>query len=117
MHIAHLARTNNELLAPPLEDKLRFVFREYVRGAIVLLRQLLLPLNDFAGEANNDIVLVGLSVNRDGAERGAFDPHGLILGSYRIRDQLIRRGRERLDFAQQPTHVNHTNGGKHPIAC
>jgi hypothetical protein len=27
-------------------------------------------------------VLVGLSINRDGAECGAFDLHGLILGSY-----------------------------------
>ena len=28
MHIAYLARAENELLASPLEDKLRFVFRE-----------------------------------------------------------------------------------------
>ena len=34
MHIAHLARTENELLATALEDKLRFVFREHVRGAV-----------------------------------------------------------------------------------
>src|SRR5262245_36099123 len=38
MHIAHLARAENELLASRLEDKLRFVFREHVRGAVVFLR-------------------------------------------------------------------------------
>jgi hypothetical protein len=43
MHIAHLARAENDLLASPLEDEFRFVFREHVRGAVVLLRQLLLP--------------------------------------------------------------------------
>src|SRR5262245_47503300 len=37
MHIAHLARAENELLASPLEDELRFVFREHVRGAAVPL--------------------------------------------------------------------------------
>src|SRR5262244_3198059 len=79
MHIAHLARAENELLAPALEDKLRFVFREHVRGAVVLLRQLLLPLHHLAGEANDHVVLIGLSVNRDGAECGPFDLHGLIL--------------------------------------
>jgi len=59
MHIAHLPTTNNELLASPLEDKLRFVFRDHVRGAVVLLRQLFLPLQDFAGEANDHVVLMG----------------------------------------------------------
>src|SRR5262249_47214327 len=57
MHIAHLARAENELLASALEDKLRFVLREHVRGAVVLLRQLLLPLHHFAGEANDHVVL------------------------------------------------------------
>src|SRR5215467_3333528 len=75
MHIANLARTENELLASPLEDKPRFVFREQVRGAVVLLRQLLLPLHHFAGEANDHIVLISLSVNRDGSECRAFDLH------------------------------------------
>src|SRR6266446_2715642 len=75
MHIARLARTENELLTSPLEDKLRFVFREHVRGAVVLLRQLLLPLHHFAGEANDHIVLIGLSVNRDGSECRTFDLH------------------------------------------
>src|SRR6516225_1873624 len=79
MHIAHLARAENELLASALEDKLRFVFREHVRGAVVLLRQLLLPLHHLAGEANEHIVLIGLSVNRDGSECGAFDFHDLTL--------------------------------------
>src|SRR5262249_59828209 len=79
MHIAHLARTENELLAPPLEDELRFVFREHVRGAVVLLRQLLLPLHHFAGKANDHIVVIGLSVNRDGSECRTFDLHSLIL--------------------------------------
>jgi hypothetical protein len=84
MHVAHLPRANNELLASPLEDKLRFLFREHVRGAVVLLRQLLLSLHDFAGEANDHVVLMGLSVNRDGAECGAFDlqadPRFLVSG-------------------------------------
>src|SRR5262249_39295018 len=79
MHIAHLARPENELLASALEDKLRFVLREHVRGAVVLLRQLLLPLHHFAGEANDHVVLIGLSVDRDGTERGPSDLHGLIL--------------------------------------
>src|SRR6266571_8534368 len=79
MDIAYLARTENELVASLLEDELRFVFREDVRGAIVLLRQLLLPLHHFAGEANDHVVLIGFSVNRDGAECGALDLHGLTL--------------------------------------
>src|SRR5499433_3174512 len=79
MHIAHLARAENELFASALEDELRLVFREHVRGAVVLLRQLLLPLHHLAGEANDHVVLIGLSVNRDGAECGPFDLHGLIL--------------------------------------
>src|SRR5215467_8770839 len=75
MHIAHLARTENELLASSLEDKLRFVFREHVRRAVVLLRQLFLPLHHFAGEANDHVVLIGLSADRNGSECGAFDLH------------------------------------------
>src|SRR6516225_8263998 len=82
MYIAHLARAEDDLLAPPLEDKLRFVFREHVRRTVVLLRQLLLPLHYFAGKANDHVVLIGLAVNRDGTEPGAFDLHGLILGSW-----------------------------------
>src|SRR5437660_4642567 len=77
MHIAHLAGAENELFASRLEDKLRFVFREHVRGAVVLLRQLLLPLHHLAGEANDHVVLIGLSVNGDGPKCGAFDLHGL----------------------------------------
>src|SRR2546425_8577540 len=79
MHIAHLARAENELLASLLEDELRFVLREDMRGAVVFLRQLLLPLHHFAGQTNDHVVLIGLSVNRDGAECGAFDLHGLAL--------------------------------------
>src|SRR5262249_17295533 len=79
MHIAHLARAENELLASALEDELRFVFREHVRGAVVLLRQLFLPLHHLAREANDHVVLIGLSVDRDGSECGPFDLHGLIL--------------------------------------
>src|SRR6266542_2946741 len=79
MHIAHLARAENELLASRLENEPRFVLREDMRGAIVLLRQFLLPLQHFAGQANDHVVLIGLSVNRDGAECGAFDFHGLTL--------------------------------------
>ena len=33
MHIAHLARAENELLASGLENELRFVLREAMRGA------------------------------------------------------------------------------------
>src|SRR5216683_578325 len=79
MHIAHLARAENEPLASVLEDELRFILREEMRGAIVLLRQLLLPLHPFAGEANDHVVLIGFSVNRDSAECGALDLHGLTL--------------------------------------
>src|SRR6266567_9004774 len=79
MHIAYLARAENELLATVLEDELRFVLREDMRGAIVLLRQFLLPLQHFTGQANDHVMLIGLSVDRDGAECGAFDFHGLNL--------------------------------------
>src|SRR6266496_811370 len=79
MHIAHLARAENELLASGFENELRFVLREDMRGAIVLLRQFLLALQHFAGQTNDNVVLIGLSVNRDGAECGAFDLHGLTL--------------------------------------
>src|SRR6516162_7499459 len=72
MHISHLARTENELFASPLEDKLRFVFREHMRGAVVLFGQLFLPLQHLAGEANDHIVLIGLSVDRDGSEGRAI---------------------------------------------
>src|SRR2546428_9996715 len=89
MHIAHLARAKNELLASPLEDELRFVHREDVRGAVVLLRQLLLPLHHFARKANDHVVLIGLSVNRDGSECRAFDLHSLTLVLFPIlRDTL-----------------------------
>ena len=88
MHIAHLARANNELLAPPLEDKLRFIFREYVRGPVVLLRQLHLPLHNFAREANDHVVLISLSVNRDGAECCAFDLHG----SFTLHKRILMPG-------------------------
>src|SRR5262249_20668779 len=77
MHIAHLARAENELFASALEDELRLVFREHVRGAVVLLRQLLLPLHHLAREANDHVVLIGLSVNGNGPKCGAFDLHGL----------------------------------------
>src|SRR5262249_11338817 len=76
MHIAHLAGTENELLASLLKNELCFILREDVRSAIVLLGQFLLPLQHFARKANDHIVLVGLSVNRDAAERCAFDFHG-----------------------------------------
>src|SRR6266571_2974264 len=79
MDIAYLARAENELLASALENELRFVLREDMRGAIVLLRQFLLPLHYFAGQANDHVVLIGCSVNRDGAECGASDFHGLTL--------------------------------------
>jgi hypothetical protein len=55
-----LARAENQLLASFLENELRFIFREDVRGAIVLLRQFLLPLQHFAGQA----ILVRKSAER-----------------------------------------------------
>src|SRR6266702_2179628 len=79
MHIAHLARAENELLASALENELRFVLREDMGSAVVLLRQFLLPLQHFARQANDHVVLIGLSVNRDGAECGALDLHGPTL--------------------------------------
>lgn len=78
MHIAHLARAENQLLASPLEYELRFVFREHVGGAVTLLRQLLLSLHLFAREANDHVVLIGLSIDRDGTERSAFDLDGPV---------------------------------------
>src|SRR5262245_40240537 len=91
MHIAHLARAENELFASRLEDKLRFVFREHVRGAVVLLRQLLLPLHHLAGEANDHVVLIRLSVNGDGPKCGAFDLHGLTLVLVLILPETLNR--------------------------
>src|SRR5215813_13084085 len=79
MHIVHLTRAENELLASLLEDELRFDLREDMRGAIILLRQSLLPLQHFTGEANDHVVIIGLPVNRDRPECGAFDFHGLTL--------------------------------------
>ena len=38
MQIAHLARAKDKLFASLLEDEFCFVFRERVRGAVVLLR-------------------------------------------------------------------------------
>src|SRR6266566_7491061 len=98
MHIAHLARAENELLASPLEDELRFVFREHVRGAIVLLRQLLLPFHHFAGETNDHVVLIGLTVDRDGPKCGAFDLHGLTLVLFLILPETLNSpaGRARI---------------------
>src|SRR5207237_8469781 len=77
VHIAHLARAKHSLLASVLIDELRFVFREDIRGAVVLLPQLFLAPCHFAGETNDHVVFIGLSVNRDGAECSAFDLHGL----------------------------------------
>src|SRR6266581_820851 len=98
MHIAHLARAENELLASGFENELRFVLREDMRGAIVLLRQFLLALQHFAGQTNDNVVLIGLSVDRDGAECGAFDLHGLTLvPSLSTRLSLRRCGRAPLN--------------------
>ena len=47
----------------------------------VLLRQLLLPFHNVPREADDHVVFIGLSVNRDSAEGGAFYLHGLILVS------------------------------------
>src|SRR6266536_1560367 len=96
MHIAHLARAENELLASGFENELRFVLREDMRGAIVLLRQFLLPLQHFAGQANDHVVLIDLSVDRDVAECGAFDFHGLTFVPI-LRLSLRRCGRAPLN--------------------
>src|SRR5262249_19039658 len=71
---------------------------EHVRGAVVLLRQLLLPLHHLAGEANDRIVLIGLSVNRDGSECGAFDFHDLTLVLFLIPPERLNSpaGRARI---------------------
>src|SRR5262249_41455689 len=82
MLIAHLARAENELLASLLEDKLRLVFREHLPGAVVLLRQFFLPLHHLAGEANDHVVFISLSVDRDVSECSAFDLHGRDPCSY-----------------------------------
>src|SRR6516162_1663388 len=106
MHIAHLARAENDLLASPLEDKLRFVFREHVRGAVVLLRQLLPPLHHLAGEANDHVVLIGLSLDCDGSECGAFDLHAVILVP------ISGRSSNALTLAQQ-TNSPRVTAGSH----
>ena len=51
-------------------------------GRLRLLRQLFLPLHHLAGEANDHVVLIGLSVNRDGSECGTFDFHSRDPCSY-----------------------------------
>src|SRR5262249_5926048 len=79
MYLAHVARAENELLTSAREDKLRFVFRENVGGAVVLLRELLLPLHHFSGEAYDDVMLIGLTVDSDVTERAPSDLNGLIL--------------------------------------
>src|SRR6266568_8917991 len=91
MHIAELARALNELLASLLKDKLRFILREDMRGAVVLFRQLLLPLCHFAGQTNDHVVFIGLSVNGDGAECSAFDLHGLTSSDLGTRRRFGRR--------------------------
>jgi hypothetical protein len=67
-----------------------------VRGAVVLLRQLLLPLHHFAGETNDHVVLIGLSVDRDGPECSPFDLPVLILVSG------SGRGSDSGELAQMP---------------
>src|SRR6266849_2305304 len=62
-----------------------------MRGAVVLLRQLFLPPCHFAGQTNDHVVFIGLSVNRDGAECSAFDPHGLTSSRSRHEAPTPRR--------------------------
>src|SRR5208337_5090031 len=50
-------------------------------GAVVLLRQHFLPFHHFAGKPNDHVMLIGLPIDRNTAECGAFDCHGLIPGS------------------------------------
>src|SRR5260370_41141485 len=91
MHIAHLARAKNELLASVLKDELRFVLREDMRGAVVLLRQLFLPSCHFARQTNDHVMFIGLCVNRDGAECSAFDLHNLTSSCSRHEAPIPRR--------------------------
>src|SRR5262249_66486 len=110
MHIAHLARAENELFASRLEDKLRFVFREHVRGAVVLLRQLLLTLHHLAGEANDHVVLIGLSVDRDGPKCGAFDLHDLTLVLFLILPETLNSPAGELEFQRRCAPVCQRGG-------
>src|SRR6202158_1128977 len=54
-----------------------------MRGAVVLLRQLFLPPCHFAGQTNDHVVFIGLSVHRECAECIEFDLHGLTSPSSR----------------------------------
>jgi hypothetical protein len=47
--------------------------REYVRGAVVLFRQFLLPFHDFARQPDDNIMIIRLSADCDGTGCGAFD--------------------------------------------
>src|SRR6266849_2773078 len=107
MHIAHLARAKNELLASILKDELRFVLREDMRGAVVLLRQLFLPPCHFAGQTNDHVVFIGLSVNRDGAECSAFDPHGLTSSRSRHEAPTPRRQTSLASMSRHPCFASH----------
>src|SRR5712692_2987482 len=105
MHIVHLARAKNELLASVLKDELCFVLREDMRGAVVLLRQLLLPPCHFAGQTNDHVVFIGLSVNRDGAKCSAFDLHGLTSSWSRHEAPTPRRQTSLASMSGQPASL------------
>jgi hypothetical protein len=50
-----------------------------VRCSVEPFRQFLLPFDDFTLEPNNYIMVIRLAINRNLAERGAFDLHHRIL--------------------------------------
>src|SRR5882724_4376204 len=62
-----------------------------MRGAVVLLRQLLFPLHNFAGKTNDYVVLIRLSVNRNRAKYGAVNLHGDLLFRLPLQHAAVRR--------------------------
>src|SRR5882724_8106351 len=62
-----------------------------MRGAVVLLRQLLFPLHNFAGKTNDHVVLIRLSVNRNRAKYGAVNLHRDLLIRLPLQHAAVRR--------------------------
>ena len=82
-----------------------------MRRAVVLFRQFFLPFHDFAGEADDHVVLVGLSVHRDGAECGAFYLHGQIVVPSRIALLPCRLGIDQHSRIEQALRIQGCLGG------
>ncbi len=68
-----LAGANNDHLATLFVTVLRFVQRQNMRSSLDTFGKLLLAFLDLFRQANEHIMLVGLSINGDGTERGFFD--------------------------------------------